>query len=149
MYNSTLLFCSKGSSAGGDAKAVIKPLVSGAFKEGVELPPDAIVIRGGIGDPQRFITNQLDDKNLYISANGGMNVPESKIAQGIKNNQVQVTTVGDLNKAGYKVVASPSGNGNIYHVDIITPGGKELTDAQAENLSKIFGTPKKNPAKIK
>ena len=121
------------------------PEANGAFKARTELPPDATVIRGGLSSTENLKANQLNDPNLTISARGGMGVSEVTMAEGFKNGQITVTSVAELNARGYKVVSSPSA-GNPYHVDIITPNGVKLTDAEAANLSGAFKAVP-NPAK--
>lgn len=72
-----------------------------------------------------------------MSANGGMGVSNGTLAGNVKNNQITVTTVKQLNEIGYKVVSSPN-SGNVYHVDIVPPNKQKLTDDEAKKLSSIF-----------
>lgn len=119
---------------------------NGAFKNGVELPGDAIILRGGLAKPGDLIANQkLDLKNNTLSANGGMGVSNEILSSGLKNNQISVVSVGKLNDAGYKVIATPT-NTNPYHVSIYTPGGIKLNDNEAARLSSQF-TQVPNPSK--
>lgn len=120
------------------SNSLATPGSNGAFKAGTELPGDAVILRGGMAKPKDLQANQsLDTKNNTLSANGGMNVSNETLSNGLKNNQISVVSVGKLNDAGYKVVATPTSQ-NPYHVSIYTPGGKVLTDTQAANLSSQF-----------
>lgn len=110
---------------------------NGAFRKGVELPSDATIVRGGVSAAKNLKDNQADDPNLTISANGGMGVSNGTLAGNVKNNQITVTTVKQLNEIGYKVISSPS-SGNVYHVDIVPPNKQKLTDDEAKKLSSIF-----------
>ncbi|KQN96007.1 hypothetical protein ASF12_24540 [Paenibacillus sp. Leaf72] len=118
-----------------------KPLENGQFAKNTELPRNATIVRGGSAQPKHLIENQeLDQKNNTLSANGGLGVSNAALSPNLKNKQISVVTVGQLNDAGYKVVATPTvgANPNPYHVSIYTPGGRQLTETEAANLSKQF-----------
>lgn len=87
--------------------------------------------------------NQLKDPGLTLSANGGMNVSGTTLSKGLPQNQVTTVSVGQLNDAGYKVIATPTSS-NPYHVSIVTPSGKALTSKEATDLSNLF-TASPNP----
>lgn len=132
--------------AKGAAETVGEPLANGAFKNGDRLPNDATVVRGGESKPGDLQKNQAKDTTSNtLSANGGQGVSNKTLSNGMPQNSITECNVGDLRAKGYDVIASPTKD-NPYHVSIITPGGKVLTDTEAANLSSIF-TKIKNPSK--
>jgi hypothetical protein len=117
------------------------------------LPDDALVVRGGTNLPEFFQhgsgvsvgeSGKLD--NVSVNSAAGASVAEltapipSTGYPGILNNQVGVTTVGQVRAAGGDVVPSPSGK-NPSHATL-----HGLTPTQA---SELFRPTIKNPSRTK
>src|SRR5438270_12489113 len=105
------------------------------------LPDDATVVRGGQNRPENFAQGSgvavgVDGKLQGVSVNSapGLSIQEltASIPQtgypGIPNNQVGVTTVGDVRARGGDVVPSPTRT-NPYHATL-----SGLTPEQASQL---------------
>jgi hypothetical protein len=117
------------------------------------LPDDAIVVRGGQNWPENFVngsgvTIRPDGtlEEISVNAAAGLSVAELTASDpltgypGILNNQVGVSTVGQIRAQGGDVVPSPR-RGNPNHV---TLGG--LT---AEQASRLFRPTVLNPNRRK
>jgi hypothetical protein len=130
-------------------EAVGKLFVEGkAFKVGEVIPDNALVVRGGESKIIDLKKNQEKDfKNHTLSANSGIGVDEADLSVNLLNNKITTCKAGDLRAKGYDVAPSPTID-NPFHVSIITPGGKLLTDDEASVLQNIFSvTP--NPLKTR
>lgn len=100
-----------------------------------EIPDDALVVRGGQNLAENFakgsgVQSGLAGKLEGVSVNAAPNLSVEDLAAsnlqtgypGILNNQLGVTTVGEIRKAGGNVVASPTGtNSNHAILSGITP----------------------------
>lgn len=105
------------------------------------LAGDAMVVRGGVPT-----VKQLTNGAESINANGtlqGVSVQSAngasveQLSQGLKNNQVGVTTVGDVGAAGGDVIQTPQPN-NPCHCD--------MNGVSAQDASKLFQV-QPNPSK--
>jgi hypothetical protein len=107
------------------------------------LADSALVVRGGVPT-----ATQLTKGAESIAAEGtlsGVSVQSAngasveQLSQGIPNNQIGVTTVGDVRAAGGNVVSTPTPN-NPCHCD--------MNGVTAEQGSKLFQV-QPNPSKVK
>lgn len=104
-----------------------------------------LVCRGGTCTADRFakgsgVIIDANGKLTKVSVNSANGKSLAELTETIPNNQVGVTTVGDVRKAGGDVIPSPTKN-NPYHATL-----EGITPQQAENLM----TPTvKNPNKNK
>ncbi len=86
---------------------------------GEALPNEALVVRGGLNKPENFVNGSgvtIDSNgNLQgVSVNSAPGKSVTELSQGVPNNKVGVTTVGDVRSAGGEV--TPSGTeGNPNH----------------------------------
>jgi hypothetical protein len=115
------------------------------------LPDDAFVVRGGQNLPENFAQGSgvvIDPggklQGVSVNAAAGLSVqaltapnPQSRYP-GILNNQVGVTTVGEIRAAGGDVVPSPT-RANTNHATL-----SGLTPEQASNL---FRPTTRNPSR--
>ena len=113
--------------------------VGGDIIPAPKLPDNATVVRGGVATPEQILNGTgthptTGDKGFSVEC-GTCSVKE--LAAPLKNNQVGVTTVGEVRNAGGDVVKTPGNSPNHATVTGLTP-----TDA-----SKILTPPIKNPAK--
>lgn len=98
------------------------------------LPDDALVCRGGTCQPDNFsggsgVTTDSEGKLNGVSVNSAAGKTAKELTAGVRNNQVGVTTVGEVRKAGGDVV--PSGRvGNETHAT--------LKGISKETASKLF-----------
>ena len=111
--------------------------------EGVpnRLPDDALVCRGGTCTADRFRNGRgvtVDDAgNLQnVSVNSAPGQTVEALTQGIPNNQVGVTTVGNVRAAGGNVVRSPNA-GNPNHAT--------LSGISPEEAERLFTPTIRNP----
>lgn len=109
----------------------------------IGLADNALVVRGGVPTAA-----QLTKGAESIAADGTLNgisvqsangASVEQLSQGIPNNQIGVTTVGDVRAAGGDVVSTPSAN-NPCHCD--------MNGVTAEKGSTLFKT-QPNPSKVK
>jgi len=89
---------------------------------------DQFVVRGGLNTPESLQAN-LEKGGISANSYPGMSVEQ--LSKGIPNNQIGVTTVGDIRAIGGDVVSSPN-EVNPFHATIIPgPGG-------TQELSGVF-----------
>ena len=108
-------------------------------KDATMLPDDAIVVRGGLSEPQNLIDNQAKDDRGHISGRAGAGVSLEELAtteKPFQNGQLSVTTVGQIRSIGMDVIPDPT-SGNPYHVSIV-PINTPMTTDEANLLSKLF-----------
>jgi hypothetical protein len=106
------------------------------------LPDNAIVCRGGTCTADRFanasgaaIDSQGKLSGVSVNSAPGKSVQE--LSQGIPNNKVGVTTVGDVRNAGGNVVPSPSAS---------NPNHCTLCGITPQKAEKLFTPTIKNPS---
>lgn len=111
-----------------------------------QIPNDALVVRGGVCRPESFLTGSgvtLDDagklQGVSVQSRAGMTV--EKLTIKIPNNQVGVTTAGEVRAAGGSVKADPVVNPN-------NPNHATLSGLTPEKASAIM-TVQPNPSKKK
>jgi hypothetical protein len=107
------------------------------------LADDAIVVRGGLNTADRISSGTgvwTDSSGLVhdVSVNSANGVSLPDLAAGIKNNQIGVTTVGDIRAAGGSVKPDPI-PGNPYHCLV--------SGISAAALSGLLQPPIANPCK--
>jgi hypothetical protein len=98
-----------------------------------DLPNNAYVCRGGTCTAERFaggsgVTINPDGTLSGVSVNSAPGFSVQELTQNIPNNQVGVTTVGDVRAAGGNVIPQPLFD-NPYHAYL-----SGITPSQAENL---------------
>ena len=124
---------------GVDAAAILIP--TDDLAKGVEMLSDsALVVRGGVATPEQLTkgaeTISADGKLSGVSVQSANGATVDQLSQGLKNNQVSVTTVGHIRSIGGDVKPTPSFS-NPNHCDMC------YVDAnQASNLFKQ----QRNPA---
>jgi len=114
-----------------------------------QLPDEALVVRGGLNLPENSIqgsgiTVEDDGKlhNVSVNCAPGLGVEELTAANpetgypGIPNNQVGVTSVGEIRACGGEVIPSPR-KSNPYHAT--------LSGLTPEQASALFLPTKPNP----
>lgn len=105
------------------------------------LPDAALVCRGGACKVENFlsgsgVTRAADGTLSGVSTQSKAGASISELAKPFKNNQVGVTTVGDIRRAGGRVTADGhAGNPNHATVDGLT----------AEQLERLFTPTMSNP----
>ena len=97
------------------------------------LSGDALVCRGGTCTAGRFsggtgVTLDANGQLQGVSVNSAENASVQELSAGIPNNQVGVSTVGDVRALGGDVVSSPTSN-NPFHATL-----SGITPDQAEQL---------------
>lgn len=105
------------------------------------LDDGVVLVRGGTNTADRFtngsgVTSDAAGNLFHVSVNSGRTVEEA--AQGIKNNQIGVSTVGDVRNAGGTVTRDPTPH-NPHHCLI--------SGCTADVLSDLFTPTLKNPGK--
>jgi len=138
----TLMGNNSNATAGDKVQAAITLIqsapVEGGEGGGAKLPDNATVVRGGIVTPEKIV----DGTGTHPSGVTGFSVEcgtcsLKELATPLKNNQVGVTTVGDVRNAGGDVIKTSGASPNHATVTGLTP-----TDA-----TKLLTPPIKNPAK--
>jgi hypothetical protein len=120
---------------------------------GIDLPADAIVVRGGLMERRgldRSVLMHLErfpgEYALSVYAHADRSAAEIAAAGGVPNGQVRLSTVGRLAEAGFAVVLSSPGRGLPEgHADLLLTG--LLDDDQYQRLEQAFDPPIPNPAK--
>jgi hypothetical protein len=113
-----------------------------------ELPDDAIVVCGGRPPFARSLTLACDDHpegyyGFSVQSEAGRTVAE--LAQGLPNNRVGFTTVGEVRRMGYDVVRT-SGSG--FHATLVVPA--DWNEADAGRLAQAFqDSENPNPRRIR
>src|SRR5438105_3974124 len=115
------------------------------------LPDDALVVRGGQNLPENFaqgsgVTAGAEGKLQGVSVNSGTTLSVEELTAaipqtgypGILNNQVGVTTVGEVRALGGDVVPSPT-RSNPHHAT--------LSGLTPEQASKLFRPTITNPGR--
>lgn len=132
-----------GSLIGGRAGRQAAGTAARAVNDAKRLPDSAPVCRGGTCSADQFrsgtgVTVDADGNLQNVSVNSAPGASVTELSQGIRNNQVGVTTVGDVRQAGGDVVPSPSAN-NPNHCTMcgITP----------EKAEELFRPTIPNPSK--
>jgi RHS repeat-associated protein len=105
------------------------------------LDDELVLVRGGTNTVERFlkgsgVTTDTAGNLSGVSVNSGRSVEEA--AQGIKNGQIGVTTVGRVRSAGGEVVRDPTA---------YNPGHCLINGCSAQTLSELFTPTIKNPWK--
>jgi hypothetical protein len=106
------------------------------------LADSALVVRGGVATPAQLTkgaeTIAADGTLNGVSVQSANGATVEQLSQGLRNNQVSVTTVGDVRAAGGEVVSTPKPE-NPCHCDMNGLG--------AEEASKLFKA-QPNPNKV-
>ncbi|MFT3874362.1 MAG: hypothetical protein QM714_17250 [Nocardioides sp.] len=100
-----------------------------------------MLVRGGTNTAERFangsgVTSDAAGYLSGVSVNSGRTVEEA--ARGIKNNQIGVSTVGDIRNAGGSVTRDPTPH---------NPNHCLISGCTADVLSNLFTPTVKNPRK--
>ena len=116
-------------------------------KTNTGLTNKSLVVRGGICTEESFKTGSgvktgADGKLSGISVNASTSGTVKDLSKTLKNNQVGVTTYGELKKAGARVTPSPSGDTNPDHHTLSNISGKD-----ASNSFKVQPNPSKGAGK--
>jgi RHS repeat-associated protein len=116
---------------------------AGALTKGAAaLADDALVVRGGVATAEQLTkgaeTVAADGKLSGISVQSANGASVSELSSGLKNNQVSVTTAGEIRATGAEVNPTPT-PGNPNHCD--------LCNVDANKVSQTFKQ-QPNPAKI-
>jgi hypothetical protein len=117
------------------------------------LPDDALVVRGGQNFPDNFarasgatVGTSGELQGVSVNAGTGLTVddlalPDARTGYpGILNNQIGVTTVGEIRARGGDVVPSPT-RANPHHAT--------LSGLTPEHASELFRPTAANPARRK
>jgi RHS repeat-associated protein len=120
-------------------RAPLGEMPSGSLSEMLKTFPDnATVVRGGINTPELIRTGTGTHPEGYTGISvecGACTVKE--LSGGLKNNQIGVTTVGDVRAAG----------GNVIKTSGLSPNHGTLIGLTPEATSTLFNPPIRNPNK--
>ncbi len=109
---------------------------------GIALPDNALVVRGGLPDNIAKGTGVVIDasgKLQGVSVNSAAGKSVAQLAQGLPQNKVSTTTVGEVRRAGGDVKPTPGP----YNVNHCTMWG--ITAQKAKEILKVIPNPAKNP----
>lgn len=117
-------------------------LVPGGRKGG--LPNEAVVVRGGLNKAENFangsgVTINASGNLQGVSVNSAAGKSVTELSQGIMNNKVGVTTVGQVRAAGGNVNPDPTPN-NPNHCTMCG-----VTPQKASELMRVIPNPAKKP----
>jgi hypothetical protein len=112
-----------------------------AANTGGRLGDEVVLVRGGTNTAERFasgsgVTSDAAGNLSGVSVNSGRTIEEA--AQGIRNNQVGVSTVGDVRRAGGTVIRDPLPD---------NPSHCLMGGCTADDFSRLFTPTIKNPWK--
>ncbi len=129
----------KGSREASKAAGKISAKISSASKLG----DDALVVRGGTNTAERFsngtgVTKNADGTLDGVSVNSAPGASVKELSADIPNNQIGVTTVGDIRAAGGDVVPSPTAK---------KPNHCTMCGVTAEKAEELFTPTIRNPNK--
>jgi len=104
----------KGAAIAGGVGGLASKAVSGLGETGTALSDSALVVRGGVPTAAQLTkgaeTIAPDGTLSGISVNSANGATVEQLSQGIPNNQIGVTTVGDVRGIGGDVVSDPLPN---------------------------------------
>jgi RHS repeat-associated protein len=129
-------------TAVGLAAAILTP--GGEEKVAVKIADDAHVVRGGVATAEQLAkgaeTVAGDGKlsGISVQSANGASVKDLSLSGGLKNNQVSVTTAGEIRATGAEIKATGR-PGNPHHCD--------LCNVDANRVSRTFKQ-QPNPAKV-
>ena len=117
--------------------------VANASSDAAKLSDNDLVVRGGTNTPDRFangsgVTTRADGTLEGVSVYSAPDASVDELAANIPNNQIGVSTVGDVRAAGGDVIPSPNAN---------SPSHCEMCGLTPEQASELFTPTVRNPTK--
>jgi hypothetical protein len=103
------------------------------------IPDEALVVRGGTCSPEKLdsaLRKRHPSGVVGASVQSAADVPVEELARKIRNNQIGVTTAGEIRTAGGDVVRTSGGG---YHATV--------TGISAHALSRLLCPTRPNPTK--
>ncbi len=109
------------------------------------LPNDALVVRGGLNEPDNFtkgtgVSADADGLLSEVSVQCASGKTEKELARPLLNGQIGVTTLGELRAAGGEVDPAPTPD---------NPDHCLLRGLDAATASSLFTPTKANPHRVK